>query len=435
METIAGFAFFPVQMTRTGRVFDPAEVTALMQHVGGQPQPVDLLVLAHGWNNDMADARGLYDELLGNVGPIPGRRVVVMGLFWPSKKFTDDDLIPGGGVASVGDEEETAALKQRLADLTDAFDGGGTAELTALAGLVDRLGEAEARAAYVNGLRALLPASLGEDDDGAGTFLDRDPEAMFAALELDVTLTEPQGGGAGGIAGGIAGGDDLLGGSPGGAAGGVAGGGSGLVSAAGRLLNLTTYFQMKTRAGVVGAGLNFVLAQIRQKIPGVRIHLVGHSFGARLVTAAVDGPTAFAPSSLTLLQGAFSHNALTADFDGARDGAFHNVVDQGKVEGPIAITHTANDQAVGRAYAFASRVAGDDQAAFGDENDRFGGIGRNGAIKLRPDKVVALTLPAAGVAITLTGGKVNNLLADEQIRDHGDIRNPAVAALVRTALG
>ena len=27
----------------------------------------DLLVLSHGWNNDMAEARALYDELLGNV--------------------------------------------------------------------------------------------------------------------------------------------------------------------------------------------------------------------------------------------------------------------------------------------------------------------------------------------------------------------------------
>ena len=428
METIAGFPFFPVQMTKDGQVFDGDEVTALMRHVGGLPAPADLLVLVHGWNNDMADARALYVELLGNIGPMPGRRVVVMGVFWPSKKFAESELIPAGGVAAVGDDAAAAALRQELADLADAFDRGDTGGLAAL---VDRLGESEARADFVKGLRELLPEDLGPDDDATGDFLATDPERLFAALELDVTLTGPAGGGGIAGMGGIGG--DLLGGPAGGIAG--TGGGSGIFSAARRLLNLTTYYQMKARAGLVGAGLNFVLAQIREKIPGVRIHLVGHSFGARAVTAAVDGPTPFAPASLTLLQGAFSHNGLTSAFDGSKNGAFHKVVDEGKVAGPIAITHTSNDRAVGLAYAFASRIAGEDRAAFGDENDRFGGIGRNGAIKLKPDKAVMLTLPAAGVAITLTPGKVNNLLADEQIADHGDVRSPAVAALVRAALG
>ncbi len=266
---------------------------------------------------------------------------------------------------------------------------------------------------FVDGLRRLLPEDLGPDDDATGNFRTEDPERLFAAVDLPVTPGGPQGGG--GIAGGdLFGGGLLGGGAPDAPPGGIAGGGSGSLGGARRLLNLTTYYQMKARAGVVGAGLNFVLAQIRQKIPGVRIHLVGHSFGARAVTAAVDGATPFAPASLTLLQGAFSHNALTSRFDGNRNGAFHRVVDDGKVAGPIAITHTANDQAVGLAYALASRIAGVDMSAFGDENDRFGGIGRNGAIRLPSGKVVRLTLPAAGVAIALASGKVNNLLADSQ---------------------
>ncbi len=429
METVAGLSLFPVQMTKNGQVFDANEVTALMRHVASLSKPVDLLVLSHGWNNDMAEARALYTELLGNIGPLPGRNVVVAGVFWPSKKFAESELIPAGGIASTGDRD-AAMLKWRLADLADTFDGGGVAQVARLAELVDRLGESGARVAFVQGLRDLLPADLGPDDDGAEFFLQRDAEALFAALDLDVTLVGPEQG-AGGIAGG-----GLFGGSPSQVAGGVAGsGGSGSVAAANRLLNLTTFYQMKTRAGVVGAGLNLVLAQIRAKIPSVRIHLVGHSFGARLVTAAVDGQKPFGPSSLTLLQGAFSHNGLSTNFDGARNGAFHNVIDQDKVNGPIAVTHTANDQAVGRAYAFASRLAGDDQASFGDESDRFGGIGRNGAIKLKPEKVVKLSLPAAGRPIVLTGGKVNNLRSDSQIHGHGDVGNHAVAALVRAALG
>ena len=65
---------------------------------------------------------------------------------------------------------------------------------------------------------------------------------------------------------------------------------------------------------------------------GKRLHLVGHSFGARLVTAAANALPAHPPFelfSLTLLQGAFSHNGLSA----YASGAFANVL--GRPTGPI----------------------------------------------------------------------------------------------------
>ena len=55
------------------------------------------------------------------------------------------------------------------------------------------------------------------------------------------------------------------------------------------MLNMTTYYQMKERAAVVGTnGLAQVIAKVRSKAPALRLHLVGHSFGGRLVTAATD---------------------------------------------------------------------------------------------------------------------------------------------------
>ena len=71
---------------------------------------------------------------------------------------------------------------------------------------------------------------------------------------------------------------------------------------------------MKKRAGVVGqVGLGPLVAQIRQLLPGLRIHLLGHSFGARLVSYSLAGlpagltGAASPVKSLTLIQGAFSH--------------------------------------------------------------------------------------------------------------------------------
>jgi esterase/lipase superfamily enzyme len=85
---------------------------------------------------------------------------------------------------------------------------------------------------------------------------------------------------------------------------------------------------MKERAGTVGRiGLAPVLRALRQQLPLTRIHLIGHSFGGRVVTAAVhaldDSTTVH---TMTLLQAAYSHNGLASKFDGSHDGAFRSML-------------------------------------------------------------------------------------------------------------
>ena len=57
--------------------------------------------------------------------------------------------------------------------------------------------------------------------------------------------------------------------------------------------------------------------------------------------------------------------------------------------GPILITHSILDRAVGIAYPLASRINQDDRLALGDKNDRFGAIGRNGAQEMEDTEVDA----------------------------------------------
>ena len=209
----------------------------------------------------------------------------------------------------------------------------------------------------------------------------------------------------------------------------------GPLSAARNLLNYSTYYLMKERAGTVGRrGVNGVLRQLKAIEPDLRVHLAGHSFGARLVTAAADGPagaTAVPCESMLLIQAAFSHNAFAEKFDGSRNGVFRSVLTEHKIRGPIAVTFTINDRAVGIAYPLASRVAGQDASRLGDAADIFGGLGRNGA-QHTPEAVPGTLLPLSG-HYTFQAGTIYNLNADAVIHDHSDISHDEVAfALLAT---
>jgi pimeloyl-ACP methyl ester carboxylesterase len=141
------------------------------------------------------------------------------------------------------------------------------------------------------------------------------------------------------------------------------------------ILNLFVYNEMKIRAGVVGSGLaEHVLNPLAAV--GKRVHLVGHSFGGRLMTAA----TAAANRARRR-----SHNALSIDPGGPKNGAFKSVIGNTKVTGRIATAHSDNDVAVWILYPLASRVfhdtyrlAGPLKRVFGGPTDRYGAIGANG---------------------------------------------------------
>ena len=179
-----------------------------------------------------------------------------------------------------------------------------------------------------------------------------------------------------------------------------------------------------------------MLREIREIDPNLRVHLVGHSFGGRLVTAAAmgsGGSEPVSPASLTLLQATFSHNGFVEKFDRERDGFFREVVTARKIAGPIVITCTSNDRAVGIAYPIASRFARQDAADLGDEDDIFGGIGRNGALgRFTPEAIAGELLDAEGT-YNFTAGKLYNLKADRWISHHSDVTGPAVANVLLSA--
>ena len=426
---------YEVEFTKDGSAFDPSQVAKLLDGLSGAS---DLLLLAHGWNNDLADAKRLYDRLIASFNQLPdrssgpGSKLVVMRAYWPSKKFTDEELIPGGGAASA-ETENDAALRQALESLKRDPDRLGDrqqidpireANINKAAALIDRLDDPAAQHEFVLRIRAVLNPDEAHEEDGSREFFILEPEELFERFAAEVPVELQAGvGGATSVSGGAAGffGDML----------------SGVKAGARRIANFGTYYQMKSRAGTVGkSGVAATLARVRERYPSLPIHLVGHSFGGRLVTAVAaalePGP---APVTMTLLQAAFSHNGLAVRFDGKKDGAFRTIIHDKRISGPIAITHTKNDTAVGVAYPLASRIAVDNAAAMGDADDPYGGMGRNGA-QHTPEVTAAESLlrPLPG-AYTFRPGSVYNLNADDFIKEHNDVAGVQVANMLMAVIG
>lgn len=185
-----------------------------------------------------------------------------------------------------------------------------------------------------------------------------------------------------------------------------------------------SYYRMKARAGDVGAfGLAPWLKRLHEAKPALRLHLAGHSFGARLVTAAVSALAPGVVQSLTLIQAAFSQFAFEPE------GGFRNVVDPRRVAGPILVTHSSHDQAVGYAYPIASRVARQNASTLGDKSDPYGGLGRNGAANA---PIVPLA-DLAQIRARITA-PVLNLESSAIVRSHTDINHPAIADAIRAAI-
>jgi hypothetical protein len=449
MQSVAGFPYWEIQFTEDGQP-DSADRQRLLDELPAQ-DPTDLFVISHGWRNDVEDARSLYAQLLANMrarldnaGGAGGRRFAVAAVLWPSLKFGQKDELPHASAAATAAMDSSldvppGVLQEKLRELGQSVGKEGEPELERVIEAAGQLGTgplpdgSDAREAFVQSLRNLLPPPSDTKDDASDQLFAGDCRDLFDNLEEPLNIVDSEeGGGAASM--GL--GPDRAEADPRGEAAGLASMFNGVRAAAWRILNYATYYLMKERAAKVGNGLNLVLADVRGRCPSLRIHLIGHSFGARLVTAAAAGPSPFEPSSLSLLQGAYSHNALGPGslLDHVPQGFFRKIMSEARVKGPIIATHTHNDKAVGVAYAIASRLSGDKASDFGGPNDVFGGIGRNGAVRMRQGEVVAARLENGSFNYPQwPEGKVTNLLADAFVSGHGDVTNPAVANAVLNA--
>lgn len=444
MESICGFDFFRLIFDADG-VLQAKDALSEMKQRAQAVNATDAIFISHGFINSEHEATDLYTRFLRNFrqhvdgvfhDTLGVRRFVVAGVYWPSKVFKDvGDLT--GSVQSVGDDDTAnkeilrVALEGMKQDLAD---GEGKGELDRAIELLDSVKDSrEAQDEFVRRVQSLIPNPSFDPMEGADRICSTPGSELLDKLALPIRLPimrSPQSdeGGAERL-------DDMQFGEV------DSGDAQGILTTVfgnifgriGEFLNLTTWYVMKDRSGTVGNnGVAAAVRDLHAARPSTRTHLVGHSLGGRLMAACSKSLAQDArasqvrPDSLTLLEAAFSHYGFSKDNGNGQRGFFRAVLDDSIVKGAIMATFSVKDTVVGKVYAIASRLAGDNVKAVGDADDPYGGIGRNGAQKTEEavfDKLKAPdTVPRQfkiGIVTCLDG-------SDNLINDHGDITNPAV---------
>jgi hypothetical protein len=438
-----GEPVWDLQFDENGQLTSPAQGDVLTEVAAAGV--TDLFAFSHGWGASQDSARGLYDQMfpmirtaahglagLGTIG--------FAGIYWPSLWFPPTPATPppsaGAQQADSGAQVNlsagTAALSGAdiAATLRPGFaDPAQQATITQIGQLIDAglapAGAAQSDTAKQQQLQQISqliqsltpPADGGYEDSGeTALLLTADPVNAYQAT-ADAFGSAPPAGSQQGIA-------DWFGKA---------------INGAKDVLRVFSYTTMKARAGTVGrTGLGPMLNALHAQSPAVRVHLIGHSFGARLVSFALSGvgaPTDSPVASLLLLQGAFSHWSFAHAQDNpfSSPGALNAYAD--RVHGPLVATHTVYDWAVGVWYPKASFLAQQDAEAV--VADRWGGMGSDGFQAVKPAEDQAM--PAhGGTSYGFTPGTfyridaaavISNTTGEPFAGAHSDIRKPPVAQL------
>ena len=447
METIHGFDFFRLTFDADGK---PQGSQALdeMKQRAASAKATDAIFIAHGFRNDENDATGLYTRFLETFRQnlerpelqprLGGRRFIVAGIYWPSKAFKEAFGGDEGSIQGVGDNQELQKelVREQLEELQadEQLTPQQRERLDEAIQLLDQVEDSdEAQNDFVNKVLSILDGADLDPAEGLESIRAKEGTELLDALRFPIILsTQAEDDGDGGVSG--IGGVTVPDGD--GETQGVGSFFGSIFGRIGQFLNLTTWYMMKNRSGIVGAnGVAQAVRELKKSRPDLKVHLVGHSLGGRLMAAcskSLANPK-LQPDSVTLLQAAFSHYGFSADNGKGKPGFFRAVVQDQVVRGPLVATFSKLDKVVGKVYAVASRLAGDNVKAIGDKNDPFGGIGRNGSQLTQ--EAAGDVLHDVGQAYTFETNKVTNLDGSENlIVDHGDVTNPRVTYAFASAV-
>jgi len=191
-----------------------------------------------------------------------------------------------------------------------------------------------------------------------------------------------------------------------------------------------TVWKMKDRAGRVGVnGVGPALQAMLHATDGspTRFHLIGHSYGARLLLAAlVDQPRPV--NSLLLLQPAVNHLCFADQLPDGRAGGFKPAL--ANVGQPIMSTFSAKDMPLHDTFHLALRRGkdvGEIELAADEPPSRYAALGGYGPRGLDDWKEVAIKDPVDRYELGAAAPEVWAIRGDRRIEGHSDVINDATA--------
>jgi pimeloyl-ACP methyl ester carboxylesterase len=310
----------------------------------------DIFLISHGWNNEWEDARTFYLSFFEQYERVRvehgianrGYRPLFVGVFWPSTVLVlPSDLPPPGAAGPPGRMPSLSPREIKL--VADELPSSNARRLRALVRRGRVLNDAGRRELA----RILLPvyrSSRDADDEvngAAGAGSADEIVEVWRQAALGLTGSAPESPATSGATSPSAPGalpailDDLR-----------------------WLLRFTTFLVMKDRAGVVGRnGVAALLDEVLRADTATRVHMIGHSYGAKVCLSALcRGDKPRAVNSVLLLQPALSAWCFAADLPDprrpgtstGRPGGYRPALS--RVDAPIATTFSRNDYPLSRIF-------------------------------------------------------------------------------------
>jgi hypothetical protein len=413
--------FYLLRYANDGRLLSPQTEQMLKDGLAGIS---DVFLFSHGWNNTFADAARSYRDFISgfmkqraDLGiPIrAGYKPLLIGVIWPSTSF----LMPweDGPQIAADTSIEAPRTEEMLRLLTASLDPGADARLAELVDGSTTLTATAAREAADIILDGLRPHN--DPDDGSPAPTANELIDAWAALEgRSSETTDPD------DFGGV--GDTEIASEP------AAASGFGVLDPR-NLLRIGTVWLMKDRAGKVGAhGVGPLVRYILDNT-SARLHLIGHSFGARVVLSslAVGTPQVRAARSMLLLQPAVNRWCFADDVAGTRrQGGYHPILS--RVELPVLSTFSKFDRPLRQAFHLAVRGSslGEPEIAAVGDTVRYGALGGYGPAGLGGSAEEQPALAEGAGPYQFTPGKrviaINGgvgLNGKPAINGHSDINN------------
>jgi hypothetical protein len=388
--------WYPISFTSDGslafpdQVDGPNGITSALFDQSDNPV-TDLWILSYGWNTSVQDGTTFYDQWvqllrsqIAQANP-PNYTPMFIGIFWPSKILADTSSqpnpppAPDARAAFIQEQRPIFDPEQKQDDATFAQDFGSVYDFMIAPNMTNQ----QQVTAFLTTLKKYQQQDPHADQPQSDNVIDTAADALAGMVTKAINDVFPQAA-------------------------------DGLRS----FLQVFSFWTMKGRAGIVGTnGLAPFLASFRTSAEELnmplRIHLMGHSFGAKLLTSAVYATTSLkvvqpVVDTLILFQGAFSQFSFTRNIPNHPDatGFYASVIEQGLVASPVTVMYSQKDLAnytlypIGMAPVLEQEVPARppvDLTKYYISNDFRGSLGANGIQGFDESQMYLAKLPWPGI--------------------------------------